>query len=159
MRILVPQYNQTCIMTIPVLLPNNILHPHRNELESEGAQQFIAALVAYYTTLKGWSSIPVRWYKGMSTPIAMILCLSHSNVLKYTVLTTSPCHNKHIFRLHWHFITWNLFFIMQLLTSENLSSPEGKNWADQLPSWYMHVSYLDLTTLFVFKSLYTSKHK
>lgn len=95
-------------------------------------------------TLKGWSSIPVRSYKGMSTPIAMILCLSHSNVLKYTVLTTYPCYNKHIFRLHSHFITWNLFFIMQLLTSENLSSPEGKNWADQLPS---------------FTSLYTSKHK
>ena len=44
---LVPQYNQTCTMTIPVLLANNFPQPHRNELESEGAQQFIAVLVAY----------------------------------------------------------------------------------------------------------------
>ena len=72
------------------------------------AQQFIAVLVAYIT-LKGWSSIPVRWHKGISTPIAMILSLSHSNVLKYTVLTTYPCYNKHIFLLHSHFIRCNFF--------------------------------------------------
>ena len=107
---LVPQYmNQTCIMTIPVLLANNFLQPHRNEMEGDlRAQQFIAVLVAYIT-LKGWSSIPVRWYKGISTPIAMILCLSHSNVLKYTVLTKYPCYNKHIFLLHSHFIRCNFF--------------------------------------------------
>ena len=60
-------------MSIPVLLANNFLHPHRNEMEGDlRAQQFIAVLVAYIT-LKGWSSI------------AMILCLSHSNVLKYYI--------------------------------------------------------------------------
>ena len=70
-------------MTIPVLLANNFLQPRRNEMEGDlRAQQFIAVLVAYIT-LKGWSSIPVRWYKGISTPIAVILSLSHSNVLKY----------------------------------------------------------------------------
>ena len=69
---------------------------------SEGAQHFIAVLVTYnlYTTLKGWSSIPVRSYKGMSNPIAMI-CLTNSNMLKinniYTVLTTYPCYDEHIF--------------------------------------------------------------
>ena len=106
---LVPQYNQTCIMTIPVLLANNFLHPHRNEMEGDlRAQQFIAVLVAYIA-LKGWSSIPVRRYKGISTPVAMIECLSHSKVLKYTVLTTYPCYNKHIFLLHSHFIRCNFF--------------------------------------------------
>ena len=96
-------------MNIPVLLANNFLQPHRNEMEGDlRAQQFIAVLVAYIT-LKGWSSIPVRWYKGISTPIAMILCLSHSNVLKYTVLTTYPWYNKHIFSLHSHFIRCNFF--------------------------------------------------
>ena len=101
--------NQTCIMTIPVLLATNFLQPHRNEMEGDlRAQQFIAVLVAYIT-LKGWSSIPVRWYKGISTPIAMILYLSHSNVLTYTVLTKYPCYNKHIFLLHSHFIRCNFF--------------------------------------------------
>ena len=53
---------------------------------SEGAQHFIAVLVTYnlHTTLKGWSSIPVRSYKGMSNPIAMI-CLSNSNMLKINI--------------------------------------------------------------------------
>ena len=95
---LVPQYNQTCTNDYPGIQQQIIFYSLIGMNQKvRGHNSLQQCWWNIYTTLKGWSSIPVRWYKGISTPIAMILCLSHSNMLKYTVLRTYCCYNKHIF--------------------------------------------------------------